>query len=399
MIWKVKEGKITWLPGLTPSDIPHPLPTGIIIHLRGDELGLEIQGIVGAIPLRNGDTLQITPKVGQVNFLRLLFKAEGYQRDLESAYNEFVEYSIDDEENIDEIVSRQLLYCAEEILKRSPQRRRISSRHIGLFATGQIDPVATALNVACHKEEPVVYVSKDKTEDIAENRVITEAIIRARPMLNDSTWRGLRAIYDRWIRRFPRSYDLSADLERIEKRFAARSYGGPRDYYRKALMLSQIILGSSGIGFSEAASIEGDAVLLNTADIFERYLCNVISEAYGDTGYVVSKGGVGVTSLYTDGSFELIPDIVIARNNRTLLIADAKYKVPTAGDHYQMYAYLAVNGVKRGLLLSPLFDGNEVIVREYATSNKVVVRETYLPMINLEATEEFLGTLIERFAS
>jgi len=399
MIRKAREGEITWLPGISPSDIPYPLPNGIRVFLQGEKLGLEIQGVVGAIPFRNGDTLQIIPKVGKINFLRLLFRAEGNQRDLESSFNEFVEYSIVDEETVDTIVARHLLYCAEEILKRSPKRGRVRHHHVGLFAAGQIELVATALNIAAGKEEPVAYVTKDKTEDIAENRVITEAIVRVWPILNEMNQQGLRSVYDRWTRRFPRSGDLAADLERVERRFAARGYGGFRDYYRKALMVSRVVLGSNGIGFGDAGTVGGEAVLINTADVFEKYLRSVISDAYSDSGYIVSKGGIGATSLYTDGSFELVPDIVVDRERRTLLIADAKYKVPDAGDHYQMAAYLAVNRVSNGLLLSPHFGGDAVIIREYATATKIVVREAYLPMEDLDATEKFLGTVIERFAS
>lgn len=394
MIRQAKESEITWLPGLRLSDIPHPLPTGISIHVRQNEVGLEAQGLVGAIPLLNGDTLQIVPKIGRVNFLRLLFKAEGIQRDLEREYDAFVSYSIEEDENIDSIVARQLLLSAAEIINRSPKQGRIKRRRTGPFAVGQIDVVATALNIACHKDEPVTYFIREKTLDIPENRVITEAIVRAWISLEGADRDDLRWVQERWLGRFPRSGDLNEDLEYVEQGFASGRYGGARDYYRRALMLAQIVLGSNGLGFSEAATVEGDAILLNTADIFEKYLRNVISDAYSEAGYVVTKGGVGVISLYTDGSFELQPDIAISRDGRTLLIADAKYKQPTAGDHYQMYTYLTLNGVKRGLLLAPLYDGNEVIIREYATPDKTIVREAYLPMGNLSVTEAFLGTVV-----
>jgi len=398
MIRLATEGDITWLSGLVSSDIPYPLPKGISVHIRRDEVGLEIQGLVGAIPLLNGDTLQIIPKIGRVNFLRLLFKAEGLQRDLEREYDDFVEYSVEDDQNVDSVVARQLMVSAAEIITRSPKHGRVMRRREGAFAVGQMDAVATALNIACHKRAPVVYFLKEKTLDIPENRVITEAVVRAWPMV-DETYRGdLRWLHDQWLGRFPRSANLSADLDHVEQGFASAKYGGPRDYYRKTLMLSQIVLGSNGLGFSEAATIEGDAVLLNTAAIFEKYLRNVISSAYSETGYVVTKGGIGVSSLYTDGSFELQPDIVVSKDSRTLLIADAKYKVPTAGDHYQMHTYLAAHGVKRGLLLAPLFNGDEVAIREYSTADKTVIREAYLPMSNLPIIEEFLGSVIERFA-
>jgi 5-methylcytosine-specific restriction endonuclease McrBC regulatory subunit McrC len=292
--------------------------------------------LAGAIPLLNGDTLQILPKVGRLNFLRLLFRAEGSQRDLEREYEDFVSYSIDSEENIDSIVARQLLHSAAEIMKRSPQKGRTARRRVGLFAAGRMDVMETALNIARRKQEPVSYYVKERTVDIAENRVLTEAVGRAWALLDRDNRVELRWAHDRWLDRFPGSRNLTLDMEEVERGFAEGRYGGSRDYYRRALMLAQVILGSAGLGFSEAAAVEGDAILLNTPDIFEKYLRNVVSAAYSEAGYVVTKGGVGVTSLYTDGSFELEPDIVISRDGRTLLIADAKYKLPTAADHYQM---------------------------------------------------------------
>jgi hypothetical protein len=397
MIRRVKEGEITWMQGLLASDMPR-LPSGISLHARRGQLGVEAQGVVGAIPLLNGDILQIIPKIGQMNFLRLLFKAEGFQRDLEREYADFVSYSVEDEQNIDSIVARQLMYAADHIINRSAQQGRVKRRREGVFAAGQIDVVSTALNLACRKQEPVVFFIRERTRDIPENRVLSEAIVRASHALNDADRREFDWIRERWLGQFPRSEDIDRDLEKVEEGFASGRYGGPRDYYRRALMLAQIVLGSSGLGFAESVTVEGDAILLNTADIFERYLRNVISEAYSQAGYVVTKGGVGARSLYTDGSFELLPDITISRDGRLRLIADAKYKEPTSGDHYQMHTYLSMNGINRGLILAPLYEGNEVRLREYSTTNKMIVREAYVPMNNLSVTEEFLRTIVEKCA-
>lgn len=397
MIRRAIEGETIWLRGLTVSDIPYVLPNGINVKLRHDEVGLEIKGLVGAIPLNNGDTLQIVPKIGRVNFLRLLFKAEGDQRDLEQEYEKFVEYSIENDTNIDTIVARQLFFCVEEILRRSPKRGRIKRCHVGLYASGQIDPITTAFNIACKKDEPVVFYKKEKTEDIPENRVITEAVLRAWVMLNASLQFKFITIYERWLKLFSRSINLNVDLEIIENNFANGKYGGSRDYYRKALMFAQIILGNNGIGFNEVTITKGDAVLLNTANIFEKYVRNVISNSYNDRGYIITKGGIGNTSLYTDGSYNLQPDIVVSLNGKILFIADVKYKVPTSGDHYQINTYLNVNKVEFGFLISPLFNGEDIEIKEYITSNKIIIREVYLPMENLIVTEKFLGTMIKNY--
>ena len=398
MIRRTKEGETTWFSDLEPSVLPFPLPSGIRIHLRREEFGIEVQGLVGAIPLLNGDTLQITPKIGNVNFFRLLFKAEGFQRDLEREYEEFVSYSFDADENVDLLVARQLIISIGEIVSLSPQVGRSTQRKSGVFAAGRIDAAATALRIAQRNPEPVVFDVKEKTVDIAENRIITEAVVRAWPMLSKLDQTRFGPVREKWMSRFPRSRAVSRDLEEIENRFAAGRYGGSRDYYRKALMLSQIILASNGLGFDDAATVQGDAILLNTPDVFERYLRNTISATYLKDGYVVAKGGVGATSLYTDGSFSLEPDIVVSKDGQPLLILDAKYKSPAASDHYQMHSYLKANGINRGLLLAPLFEGKTVVLKEYSTSDRTVVREAYLPMQDLEATEAFLSTVLQLFS-
>jgi len=398
MIRTAREGEITWLPGIATSDIPHPLPKGIVIHLREDVVGLEVQGLVGIIPLRNGDSLRITPKIDHANFLQLLFRAEGLKKDLCQEYKDFVFYSVEDTENISSIVARQLLSSVSEILRRSPKRERIKKIYHGKFAVGRINIIKTLYNTSCHKEDPIVSVVNEVTLNSPENCIITEALMRAWGMIKEDIRIKFQTVYDIWARTFTRSADIYNDIETVTKRLASQKYGGPRDYYRKALMLSQIILGIYGIGIKDTAVIQGDAVLLNTAEVFEKYLRATISRSYSNRGYIVTKGCICTSSLYTDGSYELNPDIVISKGGKTLLIVDAKYKKPTAGDHYQINTYLSVNQVKRGILLAPRFEGNDILIREYCTHEKNVIREVYLPMNSLDITESFLDSVVEKFA-
>jgi 5-methylcytosine-specific restriction enzyme subunit McrC len=399
MIRRISEGETCWLPGILTSDLPSALPAGVTVHIKNGTIGLESQGVVGAFPLKNGDTVQIEPKIGDVNFLKLLFRAEGSQRTLESEFDEFVELSVVDNANMNSIVARQLLKSLDEILRRSPIQGRIRLLSAGDYATGEIDPLKTAMRIATGKSRPVVSRLKRRTADVAENRVLTEALVRAWEILSDEPKSLYARIRESWLNRFERSKDIWSDLLAVESEFSQTGYGGSRDYYRRALMLAKIILGSSGVGFSGGNQIHGDAVLLNAADIFEKYVRSVVRDAYAEKGFVVTKGGVGVHSLYTDGSFELLPDVVISKNGATCLIADAKYKKPTASDHYQMSSYLAAHNLKRGVLIAPLFSGASVVIKEYSTPNKLVVRELFLPMNDLDATEEALSSLVEDFSN
>lgn len=94
----------------------------------------------------------------------------------------------------------------------------------------------------------------------------------------------------------------------------------------------------------------------------------------------------------------LEPDITVYRDGKLVLLCDAKYKAPSASDHYQMHAYLNGFGMDSGLLLCPGFDSTSVQKLEYMTPDRKVVREVYLPMANLNFTEEYLGSLVREFA-
>ena len=397
VIHQATEGQVTWLPGVSHADIPSPWPTSIDIRIRSTGIGVAPQGVVGTVPLLNGDVIQILPKIGRVNFFRLFIKAGGLQRDLEREFEEFVSYSLDDESNIGSLAARQLYFAALDILRIGPQLGRVLRRKEGAFAMGRIDAIATTLNVAAHRREPVTFWVRERTYDIPENRVLTEALVRAQPLLSAPDRDSLGHVCERWLSRFPRSQNLIADLEYVSHGFAVRQYGGPRDYYRKALMLAEVVLGDSGLGLGEGIAVEGDAVLLNTADIFEKYLRSVIAGAHGESGYVVSHGREWTISLYSDGSYQMVPDIVVSRGGSVEFIADAKYKVPDSADHYQMYAYLHVMGVEVGLLLTPALDTDEVAAHRYSAVDGKTVWEVYLPMSSLPATEAFLGRLAQDF--
>jgi 5-methylcytosine-specific restriction endonuclease McrBC regulatory subunit McrC len=80
-------------------------------------------------------------------------------------------------------------------------------------------------------------------------------------------------------------------------------------------------------------------------------------------------------------------------------MCDAKYKVPTAADHYQMQTYLKRFGLRTGILLCPNFEGERVEERVFQTPDDTSIREVYLPMEDLDITEDFLGTLVEKYSA
>ena len=399
MIWYATEDELTWLSGVPYADLPQPWPSSIPVRLRPGttadaDVGIEPQGVVGAIPLLNGGTVQILPKIGMVDFFRLFMRAHGFGGDLRREFQEFVSYSAGDKTNIGSLAARQLLFAAADVLRLSPQVGRVKRRSEGVFAIGRLDAQGTAFNTATRRQNPAVFWTNERTYDVPENRVLTEAIIRSMMMVSHQDREELAVVHDRWVSRFPRSRNIEADLEWIARRFASEHYGGSRDYYRRALMLAQVVLGCFGLTFGEGTVVEGDSLLLNTANVYEKFVRNVIAGGHSQLGYVVSDAKAWRLTLYADGSHDLRPDIVVSSGGTAILVADAKYKEPVAADHYQMCAYLRASRVDVGVLLAPAFGSDQVGSKRFVTTDGKVVWEISLPLSNLPVTEGFLGGLV-----
>jgi 5-methylcytosine-specific restriction enzyme subunit McrC len=344
----------------------------------------------------NGDALQITPKINQINFLQMLFVCEGILRELKREFQEFVGYQRDEDAAAPQkLFARRFAADLAQIHSRSLRFKRQSANHYGYSAKGRIKIAETVLNIRSGNSRPVVSTVKVRSYDTAENRLLAAAAARARKHLDQPEW-----AIEWWVERFGNNRELSSDLTEVNGRLRSGYYRGSRGYYIRTLTLAKIILGQSGVMQGSFDEILGDSVLLNTATLFEDYVRRIIAQSYQEKGFIVRKGGSPAEFLYSDGSYQVSPDICIFNRVGCVMIADAKYKQPDAGDHYQMQSYIRVYGLKTGTIIYPAFEGEGVIKRR-TTPDGLEVIEVGIPLSDLDATQRMLATLNEvvHFAS
>lgn len=396
MVHEIVEGKINWLHSIDLADIPDELPLKLKVHVRDGCIGLEPDSIVGAIPLNSGDTVKIIPKVGTVCFLELLIRAEGNQSSLRQEFEDIVEVSSIERRGFEQLIYLPFMAALDEILRKSPMQERKNMKFRSKYLVGNISFRETALNIAAKKlADPIVSTKKVKTTDSPENRLLSSALINCFHELSSDSQHKYISVFERWKKRIGLNQLSGNDLNIIENRFNRVDYGGPRAYYKRALTLARIIMGSHGLSLDGTESLNSSGFLINTPDVYEKYIRNVLASAYTEQGYLVKKGSTSFTSLYVDGSYELMPDVYIEKSGTPLLIIDAKYKKPSASDHYQLIVYLAEHRVNKGVLISPNFHSDEVEIINYKSESGFLVKEIYLPMSNLKRSEEFLTNLIE----
>jgi len=365
---KAIEGQIFWLPGLEVSDIPDDLPSGISISVRSSEVGIMFDGIVGSLQLRNGDHIQVTPKVGDANFLHLLVFATGGLSLLKKIVG-VTSYSKDDGRGLESFVAEEFVFSVDKTIRRGLAHEREWVSEEGLIFSGRVELLMTERRIAFMHQRPVISSLKRRTLDTAENRLVALALQVAEPHLSESSLRLARQLRRKWPAKMGHSQVIHRDLKTVESRLITNNYRGVRDYYRELIGLTHIVLNIAGLGFDSDQFLRGSTYLINTATVFEEFIRKAVQMSLDGCGMTVSKGGLNPRTLYMDGSYRVQPDVVIERDRRCLGVIDAKYKMPTSSDHYQMLSYLENFGVERGALLRPSVSGDGSSYETFTTSS------------------------------
>jgi len=393
-----RENDITWLPHFEEEWIPNHVYGDVRFLRSSTKVGVEIGGVVGAVPLRNGDTLQVTPKVGNINFVKMLAVCEGLYDELKQEFDDLVFYEDTNDLSISWFVARSLAKTLLEINTKSLRFDHKLRVRNGDYASGKILPVETQCNLIRRTEKPIVFAGHERIYNNIENRVLGKAAQIAARFLSGSSDSHLLRAAESWVKRFATEFN-SNDLVEIDRLLLSRKLGGSRGYYVKALGLAKIILGQAGITSAELHQREGEGILIRTSTLFERYIRKILVDSLTGNGVLVTKGsGLSNQFLYTDGYFELEPDFVFHDKSGFRLIADAKYKVPDSKDHYQMVCYLSRYKVKTGILIKPSYSKHAPDPICHTTPDGYAVWEVALPLEDLSITESILVGVLAKFA-
>ncbi|MBN9115824.1 MAG: hypothetical protein J0I36_11200, partial [Pandoraea sp.] len=323
--------------------------------------------------------------------------AEGLGNRMSRDFEGFATWGSDDSlDSVPNLLARKFLDELALVDADGPRFGRTSERTNRESASGKILLRQTVRRLRLRSPTPFVCDRNIRDFDIAENRVLASAAWVAAGLVSErgrlEPWQSSLAF--KWRKAYHRPDMLASDLAHTAIGLANGAYGGPRGRYVHALTLARLILGQAGLSQEGRTRVMGDALLLNSASLFEDYVRAVLTQACAPLGLTVSKGGSPVQFLYDDGSFGLVPDIRISRGLATLVLGDAKYKDPDAGDHYQMATYMRAYSVPTAFLLCPDYgdDAREPMLRRRTADGRTVV-EVRLPLRDLDAAETLLGDL------
>lgn len=358
--WTIFDSQVTPLLGFDLAWLPEQAATYVTPHITRqadhEAVALEVGPYVGALPLTNGDTLYITPRVGQQTLSYMLMVTgrleNAVQREFEQLAN--LGYSTQNSVSWVHLLARSFLDHLRLIEKGSLRfdRKRVSERR--QTASGQLDMVPTLISLRRRETIPVHCVVRTRTYETVEHRMLGAAaniLLSLRAVEVDNL-----AIARRWTKYLGDGPLTNQELRDVARSLSAGHYTGPRSYYIKALVMAQLILAQGGVTLDDAATVRSEALLTNVYTLFESYVRITLRNHLTKQGYVVEKLDSGAPTLFVDGTSELKPDVIISDRTGVRLLVDAKYKLREdigAADYYQMATYLKGYQVQHGVIVRP----------------------------------------------
>lgn len=341
---------------------------------------LQVKNFTGVIPALNNYVIQIQPKVKISDITYLLLKSNLLNHSLATPYNSNVPYQIADE-NIGSFVES----LVKEFLKQIDKIHTLGKLRTDLIATlnsssikGKVDISKTLQDYSRSYSLKIRQTIVQQSSNTPENRLLAYCLryILNLPLKFIST----KEIASRLIYFSPldkRGTVEPSDIFEVRRALEHGKIPTQRLYYVPALNLALAILEGTGITIGETEEIIFKPMIVNTADMFEKYIRNTFHSALISTGVSVFDGrSLPAKEFYSGGSttIKLKPDIIFISGGREILVLDVKYKTQVQeSDHYQMWAYLEGFDLLCSVIVSIVSSSTDQMIEEYTRNNRRVI--------------------------
>lgn len=333
----------------------------IEVDAESHRFAIQTNSYVGIVPLSSDYGIRILPKSGLKNLTYMLHRSGLLNRSLETPFDENVPYEVpeDDLESFFEGLVRSFLKAVDRIKTFGLMRESVTREQDSYMVRGKIDYHRWARAFPHTGGIPIPQRVFNAEIDNLYNRVLKYCLEYLASFATMSALVGINRdeVLGRldYFGHVPSSHISGDDLSSIEHDLESGRILASRYYYIPALNLALLILRGSGLALGDIEKVSYSPILINTNDMFEKYIRVICQEATREFDAHADDGKQHPISFYQESSepIRVKPDILIRRGGSTLMTIDVKYKFkPTEQDHYQIWAYLHAHQVKRGGFVS-----------------------------------------------
>ncbi|HEY2584595.1 MAG TPA: hypothetical protein VGI81_02375 [Tepidisphaeraceae bacterium] len=331
------------------------------IDYRKGELVLKARGFVGLIPISDKAAIRVEPRTPIPNLLYMIWRS-GVQL---SGLSKYVRGY---RETPGTVADPERLYVNTFLsTMRSAGRTGLLKRYIraeteqelrGRVLLGKTVSRFRSHGIR-HKHTFEIY---DHTVNNLENRILKATAQRLLQRFSGDTSKEGREISIQ-LRDLLRLFDpVNAGPARVdqiarETPRLIRSLPRSHKFYEPALWLAYLIATRSGVKMEAVGRAKFESVVIDMADLFERYIRKVCEEKAATcfSGCRVMNGNRDMVPLFLVGEkFPAKPDIYFKRQRVCVAVADAKYKPKIASeDRYELLAFCEALGVDTAAFVCP----------------------------------------------
>lgn len=373
---------VRWLP---PSVAPY-----VRVLVAENAIELEVDGWVGTVRLLNGDTLRISSKFGETDFMRILMRANG----ISDYADDEADYRYSTSTSPIRYVIRGFLSSLRTVHASGLAFEWKRVPVVSEYRPDTFNAPLSAIRALLGHKHPFVGMNHLRSKTTAEHRVLGLA---AWAVLGDELVLTLantdRDLLSSWRRRFASVATALADIEHVQGGLRSNRYAGSRGYYVPALQRALIILGIAGLSGVGDTDITADAFLTNSDILFEKYVRQVLSESFNSKGLIFEKARPGGKFLFDNNTISLEPDLLASRGAQIVGIGDVKHKKPGPSDFHQLITYARQWGLQTCFILEATEASDAPVQTARTWGDGVSVIIVPLPMKDLDALEERLERL------
>ena len=354
---------------------------------------ISVNNYVGLIQTHSGFQIQILPKIDFGNdpdrnneetkkvFLRMLRSMKDFPGKVFNTANLKI-----DRMNLYEIFINMYLQEVRTLVKRGIKSAYIAREGNLNYFKGKLVVNDHIKYNSAHGER--FYVRYDEyLVDRPENRLVKATLVK---LQNHTT----SAENQKEIRKLLTAFELVKPSINHQKNFSKVVIDRNTRDYEILMKWSRVFLLNKSF-----ATFSGDtnarALLFPMEKVFESYVAQQLKKILGDLNWDVSSQDKGYYLFDSPRQFALRPDIVITREDGTIVILDTKWKSLSdnprlnygisQADMYQMYAYSKKYGTSEIWLLYPInaeMRGHHDIIFE--SDDGVTVRLFFVDVANIE---------------
>lgn len=330
-----------------------------IVDISPQGVKIKARDYVGVFPLSDDIILTVSPKAPVEDFLYMFYKAQGIKldiKDIKKIAQAGRKYGIE-HPNLFYFLIAALLAELEQ-LKRLGFLK--TSQHIAQdkMVKGKVLTKETInewlrgnpQKVVCEKFE----LSKNNIVNSSIKFTLWSILSTYSNLLEGEIKNELFKKYS-WFRDVSLPKDMGF-IEEIEKILTFRTLPNSRSYYYSILNLCMFFIANSTLEFKSPKRVKVRAFAVYMNKVFENYLYVVLKE---QLEYKYDVKLHPTQQLFDDkDEYSLELDYLILKNDKPVLVVDAKYKAePATDDFYQILLYAEKCGVKNAVLIYPSWEG------------------------------------------